>query len=407
VHKRIDNTITRRSMKTVIKTVSAMAVSLVTLASLTACTDTADRDTGPAPGDTCASAQPKVEKDTPTVVILGQSGPDLTTTYQADIDLVTAAAKRAQSRVLINGVATADLVPPTLLTNVILDGEGNNMLERNANLDCKTDALQDAVDTLEQSAAAERPDAFDAITTLTGLLENNPSEQPVDVVLLTPLIAHAGGIDLADPDTLADPVTAINTLAKKGLMPASCDGYRVSPDSGLPPSQAAKLRDFWMLYADKCGGQLVNWSTHLAAFPATDTIPSADQSQLKVDTTPTTITASLSADVLFDPDSAVLHQRATPELNELLDLATAHGGPIVITGYVNPVNPGTNSAGDKALSRERADAVASWLVAERVRATRITTIGRGASDAVYPRPQNDEQRAANRRVVTIIRTTNA
>lgn len=388
----------------------AAGASLAALTTLTACTDSTGDHTDPAPGVTCVSAQPKVEKDTPTVAILGQTGPNLTTAYQADIDQVTAAAKRTESRVLINGVATADQAPPTLLTNVVLDGEGNNTLERNANLDCKTDALQNAIDTLEQSAPAERPDAFDAITTLTGLLESNPSEQPVDVVLLTPLSAHAGGIDLADPATLADPVTAINTLAKKGLMPASCDGYRfygVSADSGLPDAQAAKLRDFWRLYADKCGGQLVNWSTHLAAFPATATIPAADHSQLEVQTTPTTVTASLSADVLFDPDSAVLHQRATTALNELLDLAAVHPGPIVITGYVNPVNPGTNSAGDKALSLERADAVASWLITAQVPASRITTIGAGISDAVYPRPLNDEQRAANRRVVTVIHTRDA
>lgn len=391
-------------MTTAIKSATAIAISL---AFLTACTDTTDSDTGSASSNTCVSAQPNIEKDTPTVAILGQTGPNLTTTYQADIDLVIAAAKRTQSRVLINGVATADEVPPTLLTNVILDGEGSNTLARNANLACKTDAVSSAIDTLKQSPAADRPDAFESITTLTGLLESNPSDQAVDVVLLTPMLAHAGGIDLADPNTLADPVSAINTLAEKGLMPASCDGYRfyaVSPDSGLPEAQAAKLRDFWRLYADKCGGQLVNWSTHLATFPATETIPPADHSQLEVETTPTTITASLSADVLFNPDTAVLHPRAEQALNQLLDLATATTGPIIITGYVNPINPGTNSPGDQALSRQRADAVASWLVTAEVESSRITTIGRGTSDALYPHPQNDEQRASNRRVVAVIST---
>lgn len=392
---------------TSVKTIFALTVSAIALATLTACGSTSEGRPGetPAPGIGCASVQPNVKDDTPTVAILGQTGPDLTATYGADIALVTAAAATTAAHVVVNGVST-DSTAPTLLTNVILDGEGNNQLERTANLHCKTATIQKAISTLEQTPASQQPDAFNAITTLAGILENNPSTRPVDVVLLTPLVANAGGVDLSDPRTLDDPIAAINTLAGNGLI-HSCKGYRfygVSPATNISDVQAAKLREFWRLYADKCGGQFVNWSAHLATFPAVDAIPAVDRTQLQVKTTPTTITASLSADVLFDADSAVLLDTATPALKGLLDLVTAHSGPLLITGYANPANPGINSGGDKELSKLRAEAVASWLLAANVEPNRITTAGLGTADAVYPHPENDEQSAANRRVVTVINT---
>jgi len=352
----------------------------------------------------CVLSQPMITAETPTIAILGATGPDLSS-FQQDIAMVIASAATQKAHVIINGVSDGT-DSPNLLGNVVLNGEGDNNLERTQDLKCKTAVVNDAIATLQKADSPKQPNAFGAISTLVGNLDKDPSEQPVDVVLLTPLNARAGGIDLNEPGTLDDPVAAINTLATQGLIP-TCTNYRfygVSPAVGMSDVEAAKLREFWLLYSKKCGGEFVAWSDHLSTFPLVSAITPADVSPMKVDRTPTTVTATLGSDVLFGADSAQLQSEAIPALNELLGLAEQYTGEIVISGFVNPVVPGANSPSDLALSEQRAQVVASWLVAHGVAEPRITTVGKGAADAVYPDPRSDVQRAANRRVVVAIHT---
>jgi outer membrane protein OmpA-like peptidoglycan-associated protein len=392
-------------------TIFVASLTLLTTIALTACSGTGPSggpDTlTPAASASCTSTKPTVTADTPTVAILGQVGPQLSS-FRQDIDMVVDTAATEKAHIIVNGVS-ADGSAPDLLSNVVLTGEGNNNLERTKDLACKKAAVTNAVATLQKGTLAKQPNAFDAISALAGNLDHNPSKQPIDVVLLTPLSAKAGDIDLSKPGTLDDPVGAVNSLAKKGLIP-DCTNYRfyaVSPDTGMNDADAAKLREFWLLYAQKCGGEFVAWTDHLATFPVTSAITPTDYSQIKVDRTQQTVTATLGADVLFGADSAALQETATPALNQLRDLATQYTGKIIITGYVNPVEPGTNSPGDRALSQQRAQAVASWLVTHGIAEDRITTVGNGTAEAVYPNPTSDAQRAANRRVVAVIYTQDA
>ncbi|MCW2700577.1 MAG: OmpA family protein [Blastococcus sp.] len=346
--------------------------------------------------------QPTIKADTPTIAILGIEGAMLAS-YDQDIQLIVDAAKATGSRIIVNGVSEgADA--PGLLSNVVLEGEGNNDLARTTNINCKAARVAEAIETLEQGESATTPNVFDALDALAGNLSHNPSEEPVDVVLLTPLVALGGGIDLSDPETLSDPVAAINTLAAAGLIP-SCEDWRiygVSPTTGLSDVMAARLKKFWIRYAQKCGGTLVAWEDHLATFPATSPIAAADTSQIEVEQTGEGVTATLGSDVLFAADSATLLNSASPALGELLELIDQYASKIVITGHINPTVTLTDTG--TGLSLQRATVVKDWLVVHGVDRNRISVIGRGATEPVYADPTTDAEKAANRRVVTVIQT---
>lgn len=347
---------------------------------------------------------PAVGKDTPTVALLGGIGPGLLD-HRPDVDAVLAASSATGARVIVNGVAGGPGAP-NLLANVVMTGEGSNKLLGDRNLDCKTRLVTDAIASLAQQDAPERYDTFDALRALAGNLENAPSDQPVDVVLMAPLAAAGGGVDLADPATLANPDEAINTLAREQLMPPSCQNWRiygVGGGRGLDDVRAVQLREFWRRYAQKCGGRLVAWTDHLATFPATAEVAPADTSQIAVERTPETVTATLGSDVLFEANSATLQAAVEGPLTELLALARAYPGRIVLTGHINVVGPADSASGDR-LSLDRSDAVKAWLVAHGIDGDRITTVGVGMREPVYPSPTTEAERQANRRVVAVIHT---
>lgn len=351
----------------------------------------------------CGTGQPTIEPNTPTIAVLGEVGPKLSF-YDQDISTVLTASQSMKAHLIINGV-TGGTNAPDLLSNVVMIGEGNNNLLRTSNLTCKTKRVNQSFVSLKSGTPTTRPDTFDALNTLAGNLNNNPSKAPVDVALLTSLSANGGGVDLSDPATLAKPVQAINKLSAEGLIP-SCKNWRisaVSPATGLSDVQAAQLKAFWLLYVSKCGGQLVAWTDHLATFPVSGSVASADTSQITIQRTPKEVTATLGSDLLFESDSATLQKNAAPTLGRLLELTKQYSGKIVVTGYVNPVGSG-NTAGDRALSVQRAMAVKAWLAARHVSPGRISTVGMGSANPVYPGPRTAAQSAANRRVVVVIYT---
>lgn len=347
--------------------------------------------------------QPTIKIDTPTIAILGTAGPRLAS-YDQDTGLILNAARKSKARVIVSGVS-GGVGAPSLLSNVVLEGEGNNNLARTNDINCKTAKVAESIDELKKGESAKAPNVFDAINVLAGNLSHNPSRQPVDVALLTSLVARGGGVDLSDPATLADPVAAINSLAAKGLIP-SCKNWRiygVAPAAGLSDVMAAQLKEFWIRYAKRCGGTLVGWENHLAAFPASSAVPIADTSQIRVEKTKSEVTATLGADVLFVADSPTLLDSADPALGELLELTDKYPGNIVIRGYINPIGSSETNAG-RALSLQRAATVKAWLVAHHVDAGRIGIVGMGSKDPVYANPKTEAESAANRRVVAVIGT---
>src|SRR5690242_481639 len=69
-------------------------------------------------GAKCVLPKPTVTADTPTVAILGESGPALSD-YQQDIDMVVSTAVSQKAHIIVNGVS-AGTDAPDLVTNIVL-----------------------------------------------------------------------------------------------------------------------------------------------------------------------------------------------------------------------------------------------------------------------------------------------
>lgn len=104
---------------------------------------------------------------------------------------------------------------------------------------------------------------------------------------------------------------------------------------------------------------------------------------------------SLTGDAYFATDSATLTPAARASLDALLSRQTdRHFSVVKVTGYTDSVG---SDAHNLALSRRRADSVATYLREHGLNADSVTAAGKGEADPVG---SNDtaEGRASNRRV---------
>lgn len=339
-----------------------------------------------------------------TVAVLGEGGPAISH-YLPDLQKVVEAATDRQAHVIVNGVGS-ELTTPTLLANVVLTGEGPNSLARKKNLECKQKQITTAVrSSLANEPAPKDLDVFDALNTLEANLTGATTSSAVDVVLLSSLRSSGGLVDLANPKMLSNPAVTLNLLASHKLLPR-CAGWRVYAVGGertTPPmtsEQGVQLREFWRQYFHRCGGALVSWTDHLITFPVSSgEILPPDTAQITIKVSPRTVIATLTGDVIFDPGSSVLRKTASAQLSQILPYATKTTGRIVIDGF-------TDTGGDEAdnllLSQRRAAAVTDWLRGHGVAASRLSSIGHGSQNPVYPRPATDKQHQANRRVIVTV-----
>ena len=105
--------------------------------------------------------------------------------------------------------------------------------------------------------------------------------------------------------------------------------------------------------------------------------------------------------ILFDLDSAALTPGAVPTLRAIVaDIKKSHlTGAIRVEGYTDDIG---STAYNLALSRDRAQTAAAWLVRESgIDGTRIRVLGLGERNPAQ-RNDSDEHRQANRRVVIAV-----
>ena len=103
--------------------------------------------------------------------------------------------------------------------------------------------------------------------------------------------------------------------------------------------------------------------------------------------------------VLFDFDSAQLRPEARDELAKLANnLEKYPNTDLVVVGHTDAV--GSNDY-NQALSERRANAAASYLIAQGVSRSRVTTLGKGETEAIASN-DTDFGRQQNRRIEVAI-----
>lgn len=103
--------------------------------------------------------------------------------------------------------------------------------------------------------------------------------------------------------------------------------------------------------------------------------------------------------VLFDFDSAQLRAEARDELGKLANnLEKYPNTDLVVVGHTDAV--GSNDY-NQDLSEQRADAAASYLISQGVSRSRITTVGKGETEAIASN-DTDYGRQQNRRIEVAI-----
>ena len=211
------------------------------------------------------------------------------------------------------------------------------------------------------------------------------------MVLLSTLASDASP-DLTDPKVVTDPVAVLNELAASDRIP-DCSGwtfYAVGPSTADNPP----LREFWRQYADRCGGQLVAWTSRLAGFPDDREPVAKADTRLIVENTGSTTVAPLDGDLSFDFAKATLRPDMASVLDDLLQLVVSTTGSIEIVGHTD--ERGSADA-NLALSIARAQSLKDWLVEHGVDAKRMTCRGVGAAEPVAPNATTEAQHAQNRR----------
>lgn len=104
-------------------------------------------------------------------------------------------------------------------------------------------------------------------------------------------------------------------------------------------------------------------------------------------------------DIEFLQDSPNILPASKPGLDYVIQFMTSNPNvKITIKGYTNDPRHNQSEKYDQDLSESRANAVKNYLSAHGIDKKRMECIGYGSSEMLYPKPVNEDQQAANRRV---------
>jgi outer membrane protein OmpA-like peptidoglycan-associated protein len=326
---------------------------------------------------------------------------------RADAFTTVVDASARMNALLLGDVIGTGVNDADLAINADMSADGPNDLMRNSNSTCKRQAASAAFAELSGRSVDGPVDILSALRTLEAHLVGLPRSD-IEVVLMSSMLNTSTALNLDDPAAFSPGIDSVVTsLSTRGLLP-DCRGWHVyaigagrTPTGGLDGERNEQLRQFWSSLFTACGGSLVVYDTSLASFPIEPVAgsalpPGAGPAVVTVEMRGPEVVTTVPANVLFDVGRAELRPDADNALEGLLRETVARHpeGHLTIVGYTDAA--GTPEA-NLLLSRSRADAVSSWLVAHGVAQTQISTDGKGEADPVGDNA-TDEGRRQNRRV---------
>jgi len=102
-------------------------------------------------------------------------------------------------------------------------------------------------------------------------------------------------------------------------------------------------------------------------------------------------------DIYFAGGLAVILEESMPRLKRLKDFLLLNPTiSIEVQGHVN--DEGGNSLSSQRLSKKRAKRILEYLIESGIEPERLTAVGYGNTKPIYPKPETEEQKEANRRV---------
>jgi outer membrane protein OmpA-like peptidoglycan-associated protein/DNA-binding XRE family transcriptional regulator len=323
--------------------------------------------------------------------------------------------QQLQSAGLDSAKATAYVVTPSsgqALTLALTPHLPNgNTPARARAVDASIAAVQQAV----EHQAAQGP--FDLLADITAAVNAAPA--PATLIVISSGLSTAGGFDMQQVGWGASPSTIAAQLKSHGLLP-DLAGYHVifsglGATSGrqpaLPVPAQQVLNNYWMAICRATGAASCTTDATTRSKP-----PSRSLTPVPVVPVPAVtsthgphdyITTTLPDALLFGFNSATLLPAANSVLQPLAQQALTHDERVSITGYASP--DGGTAAYNRALSRQRAQAVRNRLIALGLPPSRITGVT-GAGTAGQPRGaclvngQLDEALCAKLRRVIIVFT---
>jgi outer membrane protein OmpA-like peptidoglycan-associated protein len=102
-------------------------------------------------------------------------------------------------------------------------------------------------------------------------------------------------------------------------------------------------------------------------------------------------------DIYFAGGLAIILEESMPRLKRLKDFLLLNPTiSIEVQGHVN--DEGGNSLSSQRLSKKRAKRIVAYLISCGIEPERLSAVGYGNTKPIFPKPESEEQKEANRRV---------
>lgn len=102
-------------------------------------------------------------------------------------------------------------------------------------------------------------------------------------------------------------------------------------------------------------------------------------------------------DIYFAGGLAIILEESMPRLKRLKDFLLLNPSiSIEVQGHVN--DEGGNSLSSQRLSKKRAKRIVDYLISCGIEPERLSAVGYGNTKPIFPKPESEEQKEANRRV---------